>query len=356
MTYGTYSRLLGGAMAWFLTCPLQGQERMVMDLDSGREIVNDWTYAFRPFAAANQETGLLFVLDLSDPLVAMGISLADGAVVGTYGRGRGEGPGELRQVTDMAVATDGVLVSDGTRVNYWRLDGTLVGSYTAPVAGTMGTSRVCALANQPVVPVHGGFLIRDDATGSWKGIGPGRSIPGSFNGTMASHLTCFGDVAYVLYERLGGYRLDGSAFEVPIPPEVEEASRRWRENIKRPAIPVPYADLSHDGKGRLFIATPRMGPGNVVGAIVDPTTGCYRVITDPDPRTRRLRWPMGIYRDSVIVAGSEVIERVVNGVPTKVVDPSGSHMIALRPIVPDGGERCSMSRRDGSNMAPPGRQ
>ena len=316
-------RALAGLAIGVLACPLQAQERFVIDIDSGREIVNDWTYGFRPFAATNHEDGLLFVFDLSDPLVAMAISLADGTVVGTYGRGQGEGPGELRQLNDVATTTDGVLVSDGTRVNYWRLDGTLVGSYNPAVRGTRGTVRVCALADQPVVPVLGGILMRD-ATGSWRAIGPGRRMPGMFNGSVASHMTCFGDVAYVLYERLGGYALDGSAFEVAIPPEIEEASRLWRESIRRPAIPVPYGGLGHDGKGRLFIATPHMGPGDVVGGIVDPATGCYKVVTDPDPRTRRLRRVMGIYRDSVIVAESQVVERVVDGVRTKVVDPSSS--------------------------------
>ena len=332
-------RVLATLIVGILAGPLHAQERLVIDLDSGREIVNDWTYGFRPFSAISHDEGLLYVFDLGDPLVAMAISIEDGTVVGTYGRGQGEGPGELRQVSDVAATTDGVLVSDGSRVNYWRLDGTLVGSYSLSVPGTVGTRMVCALGDQPVVPARQGILIRE-ASGSWNVVGPGGFLPGTFSGTAASHMTCFGDAAYVLYERLGGYTLDGGVFEVTIPPELTEASRRWRESIKPPARPFPYNGLSHDGMGRLFIATPYMGPGDVVGGIIDPVTGCYRVVTDPDPRTRRLRRVMGVYRDSVIVAGTEVVERVIDGVRTKVVDAGSAHMIALRPLRSIGGEPC----------------
>ena len=333
------ARVLAGLIVGILACPLQAQERLIIDLDSGREIINDWTYGFRPFAATSHDDGLLYLFDLGDPLVAMAVSLADGTVVGTFGRGEGEGPGELRQLMDVAAATDGVLVSDGSRVNYWRLDGTLVGSYSPSVPGTMGTPKVCVLGDQPVVPVRRGILVRETG-GSWTVVGRGGFLPGTFSGSAASHIACFGDVAYLLYERLGGYRLDGSAFEVPIPPEVEEASRRWRDNIRRPAIAIPYAGLTHDGKGRLFIATPQMGPGNVVGALIEPATGCYKVITDPDPRTRRLRRVIGVYRDSIMVSGSEIVERVIDGVRARVVNAGNAHMIALRPLRYVGGEPC----------------
>ena len=342
-------RPLAGLIVGVVACPLQAQERLVIDLESGREIVNDWTYGFRPFAATNHEDGLLFVFDLGDPLVALAISLADGTVVGRYGNGQGEGPGELRQLTDVSATTDGVLVADGTRVNYWQLDGTLIGSYSPSLPGTAGTIKVCSLGDQPVVPVRGAIL-RRDSTGSWRPVGPGPLLPGTFKSFAGSHIACFGDVAYVLYERLGGYTLEDGAFEVPIPPEIEEASRRWRERSRPPAIPFPYGELTHDGKGSLFIVTPHMGPGNVVGGIIDPTTGCYKVVIDPDPRTRRLRRVMGIYRDSVIIAGSEVTERVMDGVRRRVIDPGSAHVIALRPLRPDGGEACS--GRGGSGAVP----
>lgn len=347
MTSHAY-RALAGLVAGVLAWPVQAQERLVMDLEAGRRIVDDWTYGFRPFSATNHQDGLLFVFDLSDPLVAMAISLADGTVVGRYGRGKGEGPGELRQLTDVAETPDGVLVSDGTRVNHWHLDGTLIGSYRPSGHGTAGTMSLCSLRGQPVVPERGAILKRD-STGAWRAVGPGQLLPGTFKLSAGSDIACFGDVAYTLYERIGGYTLDGEAFEVPIPPELQEASRRWRERIKPPAIPFPYGGLSHDGEGRLFIATPEMGPGDVAGGIIDPQTGCYKVVIDPDPRTRRLRRVMGIYRDSVLVAGSEVTERVINGVRRKVIDPSSAHVIALRPLRPDGGEPCSA--RDGSGTA-----
>lgn len=62
----------------------------------------------------------------------MAITIEDGSVVGRYGRGRGEGPGELRQVVNVATTSDGVLVSDGTRVNHWRMDGTWWGPIVHP--------------------------------------------------------------------------------------------------------------------------------------------------------------------------------------------------------------------------------
>lgn len=333
--YRTLAGLVAGILAW----PLQAQERVAVDLEAGREIVNDWTYGFRAFAATNHELGLLFVFDQSDPLVAIAISLADGSVAGRYGRGRGEGPGELRQLTDVAAATNGILVSDGARVNHWHLDGTLIGSYSAAGSGTTSTMRLCSLRDQPVVPGDPALQWRD-STGSWRAVGPGRLLPGTFELMAGSHLACFGDVAYALYERLGGYPLDGGPFEVAIPPELQDASRRWRESIRPPAVAFPYGGLTHDGEGRLFVVAPKVGPGNVVGAFVDPAGGCYRVVTDPDPRTRSLRRVMGIYRDSVIIAGSQLSERVIEGVPTMVIDPGSAHMIKLHPLRPDGGEPC----------------
>lgn len=341
------SRMKRSAMAVFTalmlgsTClgPLNGQERALIDLESGRVILNDWTYGFGPHTATNHVDGLLYVFDVSDPLVVMAIAVEDGSVVGRYGRGQGEGPGELRQLADVATTSDGVLVSDGTRVNYWRQDGTLMGSYHPSVPERMGTVLVCSLADQPVVPVRGGFL-RRVSDGSWRAVGPGRPEPGAFSGASDSHVTCFGDVAYVLHERLWGYGLDGRTLQIEIPSELEEASRRWRESIKWPAIAFPFSGLSHDGRGRLFIATPRLGPGSVVGGIIDPNNGCYKIIADPDPRTRRLRRVMGVYRDSVIVAESELIEQVVDGVRTTVVDPGNAQKIALRPLRPNGGEPC----------------
>jgi len=327
-------RTLAGLAAGVLAWPLQAQERVEIDLEAGREILNDWTYGFRPFAATNHELGLLFVFDQSDPLVAIAVSLADGSVAGRYGRGRGEGPGELRQLTDVAAAANGILVSDGARVNHWHLDGTLIGSYSA-----LGSGRVCSLRDQPVVPGDQALQWRD-STGSWRAVARGRPLPGTYKLVGGLHLACFGDVAYALYERLGGYALDGDPFEVPIPPELQEASRRWRESIRPPAIPYPYGGLTHDGEGRLFVVAPHMGSGNVIGAFVDPAGGCYRVVTDPDPRTRRLRRVMGIYRDSVIVAGSKLSERVIEGVPTMVIDPGSAHMIKLHPLRPVGGEPC----------------
>ena len=347
----TYSRkALAGLLVGVLGGPLEAQERLVIDLDSGREIVNDWKYGFRPFVSTNHEDGLLFVFDVGDPLVAMAISLDDGTVVGTYGRGEGEGPGELRQVMDVAVTPDGVLVSDGTRVNYWRMDGTLVGSYR-PTAGAaaVSTRKVCSLAARLAVPVSGGILARE-TTGSWKAIGPGGSRPEAYNGSSATHFTCFGDVAYTLYESLWEYGLDGSDRRVPIPPELEEASRRWRESVRPPARPFPYGGLTHDGEGGIFVIAPSMGRGEVAGGIIDPATGCYQVIIDPDPRSRRLRRVEGVYRDSVIVTGSEVTERMINGVRTRVIDPSSAHMIALRPLRPDGGEPCTA--KGGSGEVP----
>ena len=342
-------KALTGLLASVLGGPLEAQERLVIDLDSGREIVNDWTYGFRPFVATNHEDALLFVFDASDPLVAMAISLDDGTVVGTYGLGEGEGPGELRQLTDVAATTDGVLVSDGTRINYWRLDGTLVGSYRPSARGAVSTWRICSLSDQPAVPMPGGILVRE-TNGSWEAIGPGQSRSGAYNGSSSTHFTCFGDVAYVLYESLWEYGLDGSDRRIPIPPEVEEASRRWRESIKPPAIPFPYSGVTHDGEGGVFVIAPRMGRGDVAGGIIDPATGCYQVIIDPDPRSRRLRRVEGMYRDSVIVTGTEVMERVINGVRTRVIDPSSTHMIALRPLRPDGGEPCTA--KGGSGEVP----
>ena len=58
-----------------------------------------------------------------------------------------------------------------------------------------------------------------------------------------------------------------------------------------------------------------------------------------DPLSRRTRVLIGMYRDSAVVAESEVEERVIDGVRTPVLY-TGARRIALRPLRPVGGTPC----------------
>ena len=155
----------------------------------------------------------------------------------------------------------------------------------------------------------------------------------------ATHTACVDGKAYVLDERLTGYTLDGRTTSIPLHEELEQASRSWRENLRRGAIGHPYSGLHDAGTGQLLVVLPRFARGALFGAAIDPETGCHAFIMAPDPTTRRTHRLIGMYGDSAVVAESVVNERDVNGVPTPVLE-TGASTIALYPLRPAYGTPC----------------
>lgn len=325
--------------AVILASALGAQQRVEIDHSSGRQIVNDWLYGFREFATIDYDRGLVYVVDASDPLAAMAFSVADGTLVGTFGGGQGEGPGELQGMVTTSVAPEGVLVSDYKRVNYWGLDGDLIAVWGPQVPGV---TDVCALGDHMVVPLPGGALARtpqgreivlgEGRTGRvlmWDGESQPQEQQAldfvlTFMRTLA---VCMHDWVYTLSDhRLVGYSLSGARKEVALPAELLEAGKRRGGR--------PYT-LFSDGAGSLVVA---MWMSPLAAAVIDPKTGCHSIVVDPKPATsHRLA---AIYKDSALVLESPPTPTIVEGKPTRVVYAGEASIISLRPLVPAGGVPC----------------
>ena len=318
--------------------PLSAQERLEIDAEAGRAIIDGFEYDFTRFAAVDHERRIVYVVDAVEPLGVMALSIEDGSRIAIYGGSRGDGPGELRSLSSVSLSPEGVLVSGGGVINHWGREGNLIGAWRPDQSGASRVVGQCMVNGRLVVPsLTGAIWRRPD--GSWEPLGrrPGGNVDTDIFG--ATRVACIDDVAYVLDERLAGYSPDGSVTRVSLPEEVEEASRSWRENLRAGAIGHPYGALFGDGTGQVVVIVPRFARGEVVGATIDPATGCYAIITSPDPVTRQTHALIGMYRDSAVVAESEVEEEIINGVPTPVLYP-GARRITLRPLRPAGGTPC----------------
>ena len=311
-----------------------------MDVVAGRTIIDGIENDFSSIAAVDHARRIIYVVDAIEPLGVMALSIEDGSQVAMYGGSRGDGPGELRWLNSVSLSPEGILVAGGGVINHWSLDGDLIGAWR-PNFSEEAVSVFpgqCALEGQPVVPsVTGAIRRRPD--GSWVSLGrrPGGRVDTEI--FMATSIACIDDVAYVLDERLATYSLDRRVTSIPLPAELEEISRSWRENLRGSAVGSPYGGLFDSGTGQLVVIVPRFARGSVFGAIIDLENGCHKVVTAPDPLSRRTRELIGMYRDSAVVAESEVEERVIDGVRTPVLY-TGARRIALRPLRPAGGTPC----------------
>ncbi len=317
---------------------LAGQQRFAVDHEAGREVVNDWTRAFLSHVfEVDHARGVVYVAEVGEPELVVGFSLADGTVVGRYGRGPGDGPGEMRQmVQDVAAADGGLFVTDGSRVHYWSADGDSVWTWRPASAFAAG---LCAIGDDPVLPLSGGALRgREGARlGS-----DGRQV-GSVSDRVSlrsAEAACIGNTAYFAVEdALIGHSTDGESVNVPVPREVSDGIADWRAS--RPdggRYASSYRSLSHDGRGRLVLTLPSHMRLGFSAAIIDPATGCYDLVLDEPSNVHR--WVMGVHADSALVYERGVSVREINGRRTRVVD-SEAFMIAVRPLRPAGGEPCA---------------
>ncbi len=317
--------VVASALVCMPTRDLGAQQRFEIDHASGRTVVNNGEYAFRETASIDHQAGLIYVVDASEPLAAMAFSIADGTLLGTLGGRQGEGPGELRDLVAVAAIAGGVVVADHTRVIRWRLDGSLADVWTPngpPIPS------LCSLQDAPAVPLPGG-VIRRKRDGPDFVLGPGKvgtSITGAdLESAQAaaflygvSKTACIDSVAYVLNERLTAFSMEGAILELPIPAEMEEASKRAREAARRQGpgrFLHPYSGLYGDGEGNLLITR---WAASIPGARVDPATGCYSLLLDNQP-LRSSRRLVGIYQDSAVVLESPTSVQTINGKPRTVV-------------------------------------
>ncbi|WP_419936728.1 hypothetical protein [Candidatus Palauibacter sp.] len=317
--------------------PLAGQQRLAVDHEAGREVVNDWTRAFLTHVfEVDHARRLIYAAEVGEPAFVVAFSIADGALVGTYGRGRGEGPGEVPfMVQDVAAADGGLLVSDGRRIHYWSLFGDSTWTWTPDLNFAVS---VCAMGDNPVVPLLDGALRGPGGARLGAGRLPlaqaGRSR--SLRGTDG---VCLDSVAYFFVEdAIAGHTTGGESIAVPVPREITEGVRDWRAS--RPdggRHSSSYATLSQDGRGRLVLTLLSHMRLGFTAAVIDPATGCYSLLLDE--RSNVHRSIMGVHRDSAIVYERGVSVREINGRRARVIDAE-AFMIALRPLRPAGGAPC----------------
>ncbi len=267
---------------------------------------------------------------------------------GRYGGGEGDGPGELRRLAAVAAAPDGVLVSDGGRVNHWDAAGNLL-SIWQPGASTV--TALCSLAGEPAAALFDGVIRRSPDGG---GIRFGSRLASSespatdregqigaqeFMEFATAHIACMGGVAYVqMGNRLLAHRPEGLTSEIRIPPPLaQDAAARRPPPDSRRLVPW-YGSLSTNGRGRLVLGQfPRRGH-EVVGAVFDPLSGCYSLIEDRGDRLVSRRF-MGVHADSAIIYGRHTRSREVEGRTMNYAEAL-AYQIALHPLRRVSGEPC----------------
>ena len=142
---------------------IQAQERLRIDHEAGREIVNDWRRAFLGHVFdIDHDAGLVSTVDFADLLSVTVFSLVDGTLVGTFGGGQGAGPGEFRTLRSIAGADGGVLMADLLRVDRRGPEGLLMWSWRPGIE----VPDVCAFGrNGAAIPTLGGGAAARTADG-----------------------------------------------------------------------------------------------------------------------------------------------------------------------------------------------
>lgn len=326
------------------------QQVLAADMDAGRELAGGAEYSFRGNATVDYGRRLVLVSEAADPLAVTAYSLDDGSVQAVFGGGRaGDGPGELTRVDATAVGPDGVYVAGGGRVLYWSWQGTLLHQWKP---STPETVDLCALNGRPAVPLqHGGLVFRGDDGESvvldgearteldWTGV---RTNEAAFRVMHAYHsnmMACNDSAAYVLASAshaLTEHKTGTEPRRVPMPPELVEAARMRMDRSSESHFFPGYGDLFLAEDGRLVITT----FGNwVAGAVVDPATGCYALMTNTNAP---VGWSYaGLFGDSVVtLEGSrQPTTGMVDGKRRAVYSTEETH-IFVRPVRPVSGEPC----------------
>lgn len=347
------------AVIW--TVPVLGQERLEIVSEEGRTVLGGIEWGFsEEVMAVDHVQRLIYVSDLSDPFAAFALSLEDGSLRGTYGAGEGDGPGELRRpLAAVAVAPDGVMASDGGRVNHWAAAGDLLSTWRPHEMATPGGAAthfaICSFRGQPAVPTLTGILLRSPE-GEGNPFGARSRAPAAVDSEfmrdlISAEIACTENVAYVwMGSRLTAYAADGTTTDIRIPAPFEEEVARRRQvarsreqSVSRPSSGpmIMFGSsprLSTDGRGRLVLSQkPRYGR-ELIGAAIDPHAGCSSLILDRNDRVLE-RVFMGVHADSAIVYQRHTRSREVGGRTVEGVEDV-AYRITLSPLRRIDGEPC----------------
>lgn len=325
---------------------VSAQQVLAVDMDAGRELAGGPEYVFANLSASmDYGRRLVLVPEIVDPMVVRAYSLEDGSVEGVFGNPRrGDGPGELTQLYRTVTGSDGVFMSGPGRVLYWSWSGALLYHWT-PTAPL--THRLCALDGRPAVALEEGVVFRGDDGESIALGGEARtwlkttpvSHEASVDAYMSVQLACAGSSAYVLAgvdHALTEYRLGAEPRRIPMPAELVEAASKMRELTSRE---WGYGNMFPADDGRLVI-TRVTDVDELVGAVVDPETGCYALLKQQPPGG----FPtyVGMFADSVVMleASRDPTVRMIDGRRISVYSSDKSYMF-VRPVRAVAGEPCS---------------
>ena len=337
------------------------QQILEIDYDAGRVVIDDEWRSIRWESSIDHERGIVYVRDDEEPEGIMAFSLETGEWIRNYMVPTGDGPRELPEgIHGLSAASDGRLyVAGALRVIEFGPQGEYLSTWTPRVHPRDGA--VCELAGQPVVPTLGGVVRRGD-DGDDEAIGPnvtGDDGPDNWTGDgvivewqlWKSRIACTPHAAFVVSE----YGAD------IMQPEDDNASDSvtvyYRESNRKGRLLIPEAlavdqavtvgpYATTDGRGNLVLVgvagiqlVRQEGGFKVIGAVVDPASGCHATIRNPKSNMFERNF-MGIYRDSVVVANQYYEEGVEDGRKSfHYFDYA--HQVALYPLRRVSGEPCA---------------
>ena len=294
--------------------PGHAQQVLEIDLESGRTVISDDHRAMHlsPLAV-DHSRGIIYVRDLEEPDGIIAFSLETGERLRTYRIAKGDGPNEVREIQDFAVASGGGLYVLGPRkVLHLGTDGGL--RHELRLRGP--ASEICEFEGQPTVAIQRG-LRKHGPNGAAENIGAHVVTGDTWVVRMGddlsevrkwrrARLACRRDVAFLVFsntttEPIPGTNMarvsniapdsvlayvgNGRESRLDVPTDFSE-EYGWNEDLE-PSI---------DSHGNLVLASL---DGRIPGAIIDPDTGCYSVLRHREPRLGG-RF-VGIYQDSAIV-------------------------------------------------------
>ena len=338
-----------------------GQQVLEVGYNGGRPIIDDeWRAMGYVDMAIDRTRAILYLNDSEEPDGVMAFSLDTGRWLRTIRTPTGDGPYELTQgKTGIAIAPGGGLYvagllrviefdSLGIPVDHWQPD-------------TPMRRKVCGFGDQPAIPAQNG-VIRRRADGTDEGIGPDVVTSHVINaGTREAgwaaadqiwdaRIACSEEAAYVVLSYGDGpdsvlvYRRDGESGRLVVPTEFTEGNEGCQREVRLPSGQVVvtgscplWNQMLHpslDAHGNVVL----LGRDPLVpGAIVDPRTNCYAVLTSPAPDLRRRA--ARIYQDSLLVfqRDSEMEDRPLG--PTRVIYGSANRA-SLYPLRRVSGRPC----------------